>query len=525
MSRKKKQAKSLEELVEEALVPEEEQPYKVPENWVWVRLGSLSLVTGGGTPKSKNEEYYSDEGGIPWITPADLSGYRGKYISKGRRNITKLGFENSSTKILPKYSLLLSSRAPVGYVALAAKDLCTNQGFKSFPPTRAYKPDFGYWYLRYAKRIIESYSSGTTFKEISGSKATKIPFPLPPLPEQKRIVNRVESLLEKVDEAKQLIEEARETFEQRRAAILSRSFRGELTQKWREKHSDVEPVDQLLERIREEKTRSAEPKRARKKVTDLPPIDPPYELPERWKWVRLADIVESTTYGTSAKANDEGGTPVLRMGNIQQGEIDISNIRYLPTDHPDVKKYTLETNDLLFNRTNSIEHVGKTGMVSSEYAGEMTFASYLVRVRLFDKIVLAPYVCNYINSADGRGYLLSTVTQQVGQANINAKKLLSLPVPLPPTGELIQINSLLKKISEAEEKSKGYLAGEETIDSLTQSILSRAFRGKLGTNDPQEESALELLKETLAEQHGFTYERPQNETLQVAEQGALFTTS
>ncbi|MFD1434316.1 restriction endonuclease subunit S [Kroppenstedtia eburnea] len=504
-------------------MPEEEQPYELPENWVWVRLGSLSKVTGGGTPKSSVEDYYYN-GEIPWITPADLSGYKDKYISRGKRNITKSGLENSSAKLLPENTLLLSSRAPVGYVALAANSLCTNQGFKSFPPTEAYIPDYGYWYLRFAKHIVDEFASGTTFKEVSGSKAAKIPLPLPPLPEQKRIVDRVESLLGKIDEAKELIQEARDSFEQRRAAILDRAFRGELTRTWREQHPDAEPADRLLERIREEKA-SMETRKGgrRKKAVDLSPINPPYELPQGWKWVRLGELTESTVYGTSAKANDDTtGIPVLRMGNIQRGELESDNLRYLPPDHPDVQKYQLDKDDLLFNRTNSYELVGKTAIVRAQQAGKMTFASYLVRVRLHKKNVLAQYICNYINSAIGREYLLSTVTQQVGQANINATKLIGLPVPVPPEAELKEINATLESVFGLAEQAEEWL--EVNLNSLTQSILTQAFRGELGTNDPGEESALELLKRTLAEQNGLAYQSPATEELRVAEQGELYLT-
>lgn len=135
----------LEERLEAALVPEGEQPYEVPENWCWVRLGGITDIVGGGTPSSKVSEYY--EGGtIPWISPADLSGYKDMYISHGAKNITELGLEKSSARLMPKNTVLLSSRAPIGYVAIAENDISTNQGFKSFLPSKAYIPHYLYWY-------------------------------------------------------------------------------------------------------------------------------------------------------------------------------------------------------------------------------------------------------------------------------------------------------------------------------------------------------------------------------------------
>lgn len=221
MSKKKK---TIEELLEEAIIPEEKERFVIPKNWIWTQTGSITDVIGGGTPKSTVKEYFED-GDIPWLTPADLSGYNDMYISRGKRNITEVGLANSSAKILPSNTVLLSSRAPIGYVTIASNDICTNQGFKSFLPSNAYYPEYLYWYLKFSTTYLESMASGTTFKELSGSKCKEIALPLPSLNEQKRIANKVERLLNKVEEAKQLIEEAKETFELRRAAILDKAFR------------------------------------------------------------------------------------------------------------------------------------------------------------------------------------------------------------------------------------------------------------------------------------------------------------
>ncbi|MGF7086577.1 type I restriction enzyme S subunit [Kroppenstedtia sanguinis] len=506
-------------MLTEALVPEEEQPYELPENWVWVRLGSLSKVTGGGTPKSSVEEYYNGE--IPWITPADLSGYKDKYISQGKRNITKSGLKNSSAKLLPKNTLLLSSRAPVGYVALAANLLCTNQGFKSFPPTEAYVPDYGYWYLRFAKHIVDEFASGTTFKEISGSKAAKVPFPLPPLSEQKRIVDRVESLLGKIEEAKGLIQEARDSFEQRRAALLDRAFRGELTRTWREQHPDVEPADRLLERIREEKASMETQKGRRKKTTDYAPMDPPYELPEGWKWVRLGEIVNSFKNGIYKPKEyyDDIGVPCLRMYNIHQSELNFKDMHFLRLDPTEVDEYKLQYGDILINRVNSRELVGKCAAVPKEFP-KSVFESKNIRARVCNHV--NPFYLAYVLEL---GYvkelILNSSKQTVGMATINQAFMSNIPVPLCSYEEQCEIISAIHRIAHLEKEQLSLLS-EVDCDELTQSILTQAFRGELGTHDPAEESALELLKRTLAEQNGLAYESPVRETLQVAEQGELY---
>ena len=177
-AKKKEDSLTIEEKLKAALVPEAEQPYPLPGNWVWTKMGAITRIEGGGTPRSHDPALY-ENGAIPWIRPVDLSGYDDMYISQGSRNITEEGLRNSSARLIPKNSLLFSSRAPIGYVAISAKEVTTSQGFKSFLPTSALVPQYGYWYLKSAKLLAESLASGTTFQEISGAKATLIPIPLP----------------------------------------------------------------------------------------------------------------------------------------------------------------------------------------------------------------------------------------------------------------------------------------------------------------------------------------------------------
>lgn len=283
----------IKELPKNALVPKEEQPYEVPGDWVWVKIGSITEVVGGGTPDSQKTEYY-ENGDIPWITPSDLSSYDDIYISRGKRNITKDGLKNSSAKLLPKDTILFSSRAPIGYVAIAANEICTNQGFKSFKPTSYFLPKYGYWYLKYAKPFAEALASGTTFPEISGSKAAQIPFALPPLPEQERIVDRIESLLGKINEAKKLIENIPEFLKQFRQAVLAASCSGKLTERWREKNTYLQSST-LLEQLK----KAHEDVGGHKKGNASQPTDGVHNLsldslPEYWSIAELKDICKPT---------------------------------------------------------------------------------------------------------------------------------------------------------------------------------------------------------------------------------------
>ena len=139
----------------------------LPEGWIWTKLKDLGVITSGGTPSTEEAQYWN--GDIPWITPADLSNYSEKHISKGRRNISKIGLDYSSAVLLPKGSLLFSSRAPIGYVAISLCDVATNQGFKNMILTESANVDFLYYFLQSAKQEAIKRASGTTFLELSAA--------------------------------------------------------------------------------------------------------------------------------------------------------------------------------------------------------------------------------------------------------------------------------------------------------------------------------------------------------------------
>src|SRR5439155_4356002 len=160
--------------------------WPIPPHWKWKKMGDVATIVGGSTPPTDHDEYFGGE--IPWITPADLSKYTAKTISRGTRNITQAGLDNSGARLLPAGTVLFSSRAPIGYVAIAANPVATNQGFKSFILRDEVTPEFVYYYLQRARDLARSLASGTTFLEISGKKAAQIPIPVPPPDEQERIV-------------------------------------------------------------------------------------------------------------------------------------------------------------------------------------------------------------------------------------------------------------------------------------------------------------------------------------------------
>ena len=275
--------------------PIEEVPFEIPEGWVWCRLGEIGEIIGGGTPSTSVEEYWNGE--VSWITPADLSNYSNKYIARGKRNITQLGLENSSATLIPKGGILFSTRAPIGYVAIADKPLSTNQGFKNLYPFMDISKEFIYYFLLAEKERIKLFASGTTFQELSTSVFSKILISLPPLTEQHRIVQKIEQLFALIDIIEVNKKALEKLIEQAKSQVLSDAIAGKLT------HQDPndEPAEELLKRMGK---------------TTAP--DTPYEkmLPKGWAWCRLGDI---GIINPKNKLNDELEVSFIPMSLISEG--------------------------------------------------------------------------------------------------------------------------------------------------------------------------------------------------------------
>lgn len=171
--------------------------------WIECTLDKLGEIVGGATPSTKCEDYYG--GSIPWITPKDLSSFKGRYITSGERNITEKGLASCSAQMMPKDAVLFTSRAPIGYVAIASQSVCTNQGFKSIVVNEKADPLFVYYLLKYNKDAIEAMGSGTTFKEVSGKtmRAVKVRIPLD-VSYQKRIAAVLDSLDTKIENSERI---------------------------------------------------------------------------------------------------------------------------------------------------------------------------------------------------------------------------------------------------------------------------------------------------------------------------------
>lgn len=365
MARAKKEAAlTPEERLQAALVPDWEWPYKLPENWCWVRLYSLAhIISKGTTPKGGKDAYV--EKGIRFLRIENIN-EDGSISHENIKHITEemhTGFLRRS--ILCKDDILISIAGTLGKTGIVGEadlPLNTNQAISFVRLIR------GNLLPQYIKMSIDN--PKTQDMLISQTKVTSIPnltleiigncaIPLAPLAEQQRIVDRIESLFAKLDEAKEKAQAVVDSFETRKAAILHKAFTGELTAKWREEHG-----------VRM----------------------------ESWEKKSVGELCISLKYGTAKKSDASGNVVVLRMGNLQQGEIDWSDLAY-SNDPDDIERYKLFPGDVLFNRTNSAALVGKTAIYRGEYPA--IYAGYLIKLDYdHDKIIgdylnYACYECFY----------------------------------------------------------------------------------------------------------------------------------
>jgi type I restriction enzyme, S subunit len=307
--------------------------------------------------------------------------------------------------------------------------------------------------------------------------------PLPPLDEQHRIVAEIEKQFSRLDEAVANLKRVKANLKRYKAAVLKAAVEGRLVPTEAElalrEGRSYESGAQLLRRILDNR-RSAWKGKGKETEPIAPAATKQSELPDGWAWVYIDQIAELVEYGSSAKANEDvNGVPVLRMGNIVDGDLALGELKYLAVSHEEFPKLLLSPGDLLFNRTNSQELVGKTAIFKG-VPRTCSFASYLIRVRL-SVACMPSFVAAYINSVHGRAWVKTVVTQQVGQANVNGTKLKALNVPLPPLAEqhriVAEVDRRLSIVREVEAEVDTNL---KRAQSLRQAVLARAFSG-LGT--------------------------------------------
>ncbi len=479
-----------------------QEPWPIPNSWQWLETGGVATVVGGGTPKTSDPENF-DKGEIPWITPADLSAYTGKYIARGARNITEQGLKGSSARLLPTNTVLFSSRAPIGYVAIASQPVATNQGFKSFVLPESIDPSFVYYYLKCAKEAIETLGGGTTFKEISGAVAAKIPLVLAPLAEQRRIVAEIETQLTRLDASVAALRRARANLKRYRASVLKDACEGRLVpteaELARSEGREYEPAAVLLEWIlaeRRARWESQEKRRGKDKEPSAPDTSALPQLSEGWVWIALGQCFDVYV----------GATPRRNREDYWNGEI-----AWVSSGEVSFKRIT-ETRETITTEglKNSSTDLHPPGTVLLGMIGEGKTRGQVS--------ILDIYACNSQNSAAIRVseagaspefvyyYLWGQYreTRQIGSGNnqpaLNKSRVQEIFLPLPPLAEqrriVAEVERRLSAVQQAEATVEASLARAER---LRQSILKQAFSGRLVPQDPDDEPASVLLERIRAE--------------------------
>ncbi len=365
---------------------------------------------------------------------------------------------------------------------------------------------------------------GVSYPAIKAEHVSAQTLELPPAQEQHRISKKIEALFDEIDKGVESLQTAKSTLDLYRKSLLKSAFEGRLTADWRARNPDkLEDPETLLARIHKEREAKYEtaladwkrtvsersnneqmnknplrPKRPKKFPAEIANLQITLPgLPSGWTWSHLGWCTIGPEYGTATKSSDHGEVPVIRMGNIQGEGINWQNLVYT-SNKVDIEQYSLKAGDVLFNRTNSPELVGKSAI----YCGERPalFAGYLVRINQIEQIASGPYLSYFLNSPIAKAHGNTVKTDGVNQSNINATKLQEYPFPYCSTLEQAEIVRILDarleaiKILEAEIDTN--LARAE---ALRQSVLKQAFSGKLVPQDPNDEPAAVLLSRIKAE--------------------------
>lgn len=436
---KEKAALTLEGQMKQALVPESEQPYPVPENWCWTRLGTLIELISGRDVELKDCNNIGK--GIPYILGAS---------NLDNNTFTIERWIEFPQVISQKGDILLSVKGTIGKIYLQQElEINISRQIMALRPKKVYNTNYAYWFLQKICEELREVGNGL-IPGISRKDIIEKVTPLPPLIEQQRIVDRIESLFAKLDEAKEKAQAALDSFETRKAAILHKAFTGKLTSKWREENG----VGMKC-----------------------------------WESEILKNICKISSGGTPSRTNNDyyvGNIPWIKTGEIFWNEIfdseekisdsalENSSAKIFPVDTIVVAMYGMGVTR------------GRAGILKIEAATNQAVCALIPDKRVHYKFLFYFFMNNYEKFR----------AQSVGgnQLNLSGKLISKFEIGIPSISEQTEIVRLLDSFFVKEQKAKELCSVLDKIDLIKKSILARAFRGELGTNDPTEESALELLK-------------------------------
>lgn len=410
----------------------------LPNTWIKTSIGEISDVVSGGTPRADNPANFTQPGsGIAWLTPADLSGYTEKYISHGARDLTEIGYESSSAKLIPAGSLLFSSRAPIGYVVIAKNEICTNQGFKSFIFPKEVDPSYAYYYLLSIREVAENLGTGTTFKEISGTAARNLPFILPSFEEQKVIASRLDSLIKMVETSKNSLVRVHDLIKNFRQAVLTAAVGGCLTNNQK------------------------------------------YDDQDRKAFIKLGDAgieIKTGPFGSTLHKSDyiENGIPVINPMHISEGKIYPSKAMSISEEkYNNLEAWHLKNGDIILGRRGEM---GRAATVRTPVRMLCGTGSLILRV---PENILPEYLEIILRSPDAVSYF-NTASVGSTMVNLNQKVIKDLEIYFPSIDEqskiVKRVEQLLVFSDVIEEKVN---TSRDFAGSIVQSILVKAFYGGL----------------------------------------------
>ncbi len=468
MAKKAAAPATIEEKMQAALVPAEEQPYAVPGNWCWVRFGNLATEMADG-PFGSNlkTEHYTSKKEVRIIQLSNIGdeGWR----EENTKYTTFHHAETIARSIVQPGNLVIAKMMPAGRAIICpsgeAMYILSSDAVKVVPHQELLNRFLCYSINSfYFRNLVQENTQGITRARTSIKKLKLYPFALPPLAEQRRIVDRIETMFAKLDEAKEKAQAVIDGYEYRRAAILYRAFAGELTKEWENKHIS----------------------------NDFSP----------WQETKFGDIICSIEAGKNWNA--EGRPPegdefgVVKVSSVTWGEFDEleSKTCMIPEQWNPEKQ--IRQGDFLFSRANTLQLVGNCVIVKS-VSRRLMLSDKILRFHFTDSILPA-YILYFTRSQQYRRQIEELASgNQDGMRNVSQQNLRKVQIPTPSKAEQREIvrilDDFLAKEAAVKEAAETTLA---TIDTMKQSILSRAFRGELGTNDPNDEPAEELLKRVLA---------------------------
>ena len=473
----KKKEKTLEEKLQEALVPENQWPYILPENWCWTK-GKYILEKMESQKPEGDYFYYIDIDAIDNSCQIVTEPKQIAVCDAPSRASRKLHVGDTI------FSLVRPYLKNIAYIDKSLSNSIASTGFYVCTPKKNVFSKFFYWLMisPYVVDGLNKYMKGDNSPSIRGGDIEGFCYPIPPLPEQKRIVYRIESLFAKLDEAKEKIQQVLDGAEMRKAAILHKAFTGELTKTWRRENNITTTDDVNREKLSKE----------------CEEYEIPYEIPDEWRWVTFNEVCTFIGSGVTPKGGQavytDSGIPFIRSQNVLNGKLDLSDVAYISDEiNEKMKRTQIIGGETLLNITGA--SIGRSCYVPQEQSvGNVNQHVCILRFK------------NYINGYIPQLWLNSPKMQefinfnQVGQTRqaLNFKQIRGIYFPLPPLQEQLEMVRIIKyEINKLDVVCNSLANLAVRIDTMKKSILAKAFRGELGTNNPNEDSALNLLKEVL----------------------------